>query len=137
MWKKAIVGAAALMIAGSIIVYAQQRPEAPTMSVETGALRAGIARDLAKMRMDRFATARDLRPPSDPVARLQRRADALSVRGAALKRLAETLAPIYQSFDEGQKRRFTILARFMRSHPRHFGQGRGEMDVRGGIARER
>ena len=183
MWKKAIVGAAALMIAGSIIVYAQQRPEAPTMSVETGAftdsrvgaphaglklnaedmaafadariaaLHAGLKlsadqekiwpafeqalRDLAKMRMDRFTTARDLRPPSDPVARLQRRADALSVRGAALKRLAETLAPIYQSFDEGQKRRFTILARFMRSHPRHFGQGRGEMDGRGGIARQR
>ena len=183
MWKKVIAGAAALMIAGSIIVYAQQRPEAPTVSVETdaftdshvgaphaglklnaedmaafanariAALHAGLKlsadqekiwpafeqalRDLAKMRMDRFTTARDLRPPSDPVARLQRRADALSVRGAALKRLAETLAPIYQSFDEGQKRRFTILAQFMRSHPRHFGQGRGEMDGRGGIARER
>ena len=45
--------------------------------------------------------------------RLQRLADALTVRGAALKRLADTLAPLYQSLDDGQKRRFTILARFM------------------------
>ena len=176
MWKKAFVGAAALMIAGSIIVYAQQRSETPIVSVDKGAftesrvgephaglklnaedmaafsdariagLHAGLKlnidqekiwpafeqalRDLAKMRMDRFAAARDLQPSSDPVQRLQRRADALSARGAALKRLADTLAPIYQSFDDGQKRRFTLLARFMRPHLRHFGMGRGEMDGR-------
>jgi zinc resistance-associated protein len=176
MWKKAFVGAAALMIAGSIIVYAQQGSEAPIVSVNkgafadsrVGALHAGLGlnaedmaafadariaalhaglklnadqekiwpafeqalRDLAKMRMDRFAAARDLQPSSDPVQRLQRRADALSVRGAALKRLADTLSPLYQSFDDGQKRRFTILARFIRPHPRHFGLGRGEMDGR-------
>jgi zinc resistance-associated protein len=179
MWKKAFVGAAALMIAGSIIVYAQQGSETPIVSVNKGAftdsrvgephaglklnaedmaafsdariagLHAGLKlntdqektwpaleqalRDLAKMRIDRLAVARDLQPSSDPVQRLQRRADALSVRGAALKRLADTLAPIYQSFDEGQKRRFTILARFIRPHPRHFGMGRGEMDGRGGM----
>lgn len=85
------------------------------------------------MRIDRLAVARDLQPPSNPVQRLQRRADALTVRGAALKRLADTLAPIYQSFDDGQKRRFTILARFMRPHPRHYGLGRGDMDGRSGI----
>ena len=179
MWKKAFVGAAALMIAGSIIVYAQQGSETPIVSVNKGAftdsrvgephaglklnaedmaafsdariagLHAGLKlnidqekiwpafeqalRDLAKMRMDRFAAARDLQPSSDPVQRLQRRADALSARGAALKRLADTLAPLYQSLDDGQKRRFTILARFMRPHPRHFGMGRGEMDGRGGM----
>ena len=33
MWKKAFVGTAVLMIAGSMIVYAQQRPE-PGASVE-------------------------------------------------------------------------------------------------------
>ena len=179
MWKKAFVGAAALMIAGSIIVYAQQGSDTPIVSVDKGAftdsrvgephaglklnaedmaafsdariagLHAGLKlntdqekiwpafeqalRDLAKMRMDRFAAARDLQPSSDPVQRLQRRADALSARGAALKRLADTLAPLYQSLDDGQKRRFTILARFMRPHPRHFGMGRGEMDGRGGM----
>jgi hypothetical protein len=50
---------------------------------------------------------------SDPVVRLQRLADAFSLRGAALKRLADTLAPLYQSLDDGQKRHFTILARFL------------------------
>ena len=44
--------------------------------------------------------------------RLQRLADSLTMRGSALKRLADTLAPLYQSLDDGQKRRFTILARF-------------------------
>ena len=179
MWKKASVGAAALMIAGSIIVYAQQGSEAPIVSVKkgtfadsrVGALHAGLGlnaddmvafadariaglhaglrlnadqeriwpafeqglRDLAKNRMGRFAAARDLQPSSDPVQRLQRRADALSARSAAFKRLADTLAPIYQSFDDGQKRRFTILARFMGPHPRHFGLGQGKADGRGGM----
>src|ERR1019366_2613149 len=106
MWKKAFVGAAALMIAGSIIVYAQQGSEAPIVSVKKGTfadariggLHAGLRlnadqeriwpafeqglRDLAKIRMDRFAAARDPQPSSDPVQRLQRRADALSARGA-------------------------------------------------------
>ncbi len=178
MWKKAFLGAAALMIAGSIIVYAQQGPEAQTMSVDKGefagsrigalhaelalnaddmaafadariaALHAGLKlsadqekiwpafeqalRNLTKMRMDRFAAARNLQPSSDPVQRLQRRADALSAHGAALKQLADSLAPLYQSFDEGQKRRFTILARFLRAHSQHFGLGRGGMDRRGG-----
>jgi zinc resistance-associated protein len=180
MRKKAFVGAAVLMIAGSTIVYAQQRPEAPGTSTEDkgavadaraaaphaglklnaedmtafadariAALHAGLKlnadqekiwpafeqalQDLDKMRMDRFAVARDQQPSSDPVQRLQRLADAFSTRGTTLKRLADTLAPLYQSFDEGQKRRFTILARFMRPHPQHFGMGRGEMDSRGGM----
>jgi hypothetical protein len=50
-------------------------------------------------------------PTEDPVARLQRRADALLQQGAVLKRLADAAAPLWQSFDEGQKRRFAILAR--------------------------
>jgi hypothetical protein len=67
-------------------------------------------RELAQLRTDRFT--RDQQPSSDPVVRLQRLADALSTRGTTLKRLADTLAPLYQSLDDGQKRRFTILARF-------------------------
>ena len=169
MWKKAVIGAAVFMIAGSIIVYAQQGPEAPIVSVEKSAFTIRVwqhymrgssstrrtwrrlpmralrrcmqASNLTPIRKRPgqpssrhyaittrcgwigLPIARDLQPPSDPVQRLQRRADALTVRGAALKRLADTLAPIYQSFDDGQKRRFTILARFMRPHPRHFGLG--------------
>ncbi len=180
MWKKAVIGTVALVFAGSIIVYAQQRPESPGVSAEDkgaftdsrvaaphaglklnaedraafadariAALHAGLKlnadqeknwpafeqalRDLAKMQMDRLATARNQQPPLDPVQRLQRRADALSTRGAALKRLADTLAPLYQSLDDGQKRRFTILAQFMRPHPRQFGMWRAQIDGRGGM----
>src|SRR5450759_528336 len=173
MWKKAFVGATALMIAGSMIVYAQQRPEEPDASAEDkgafadarvaslheglefnaedmaafadariAALHAGLKlnadqekiwpnfeqslRDLTKMRTDGFAATLEQQPSSDPVIRLQRLADALSTRGAVLKRLADTLAPLYQSFDDGQKRRFTILARFMRPHTHNFGMRHGE-----------
>ena len=157
MWKIAFVCAAAFMIAGSMIVYAQQGPTEPSARVEDkdastsegiaagrprfnvedmaafadariAALHAGLKlnadqektwpafeqalRELTKLRMDRFAVTRDQQPSSDPVMRLQRLADALSTRGTTLKRLADTLAPLYQSLDDGQKRRFTILARF-------------------------
>jgi zinc resistance-associated protein len=176
MWKKRFVCAAALMIAGSMMAYAQQGPGEPTASAtdkgrsintdediaalhgtpkfnmedmaafadaRIAALHAGLKlnadqekiwppfeqslRDLIKMRTDGFAAAtREQQPSSDPVMRLQRLADALSTRGAVLKRLAETLAPLYQNFDEGQKRRFTILARFIRPNAQDFGLRRGD-----------
>jgi zinc resistance-associated protein len=172
MWKKAFVCAAALMIAGPMIVHAQQSPKGPSAAEDKGAstnedlaalhsapkfnmedmaafadariaaLHAGLKlnadqekiwpnfeqslRDLTKMRTDGFAATLEQQPSSDPVIRLQRLADALSTRGAVLKRLADTLAPLYQSFDDGQKRRFTILARFMRPHTHNFGMWHGE-----------
>src|SRR5262245_12189101 len=172
MWKTALVGATALVIAGSAFVYAQQRPgmmpggqgmmqdrpggfggwrpNAEDMSAfadaRIAALRAGLRlnpeqeknwpafeqalRDVAKMRMDRLAASRDQQPPADPVERLHRRADALTTRGAALKRLADAATPLYQSLDEGQKQRFAMLSRFARPgmHP---GMWRGDME-RGG-----
>jgi len=186
MWKKAFVCATALMIAGSMIVYAQQGPRGPGASGEDrggttntneaavhwapkfnmedmaafadariAALHAGLKlnadqekiwptleqslRDLIKMRMERSAAKPEQQPSSDPVMRLQRLAGVLSTRGAVLKHLADALAPLYQSFDDGQKRRFTILARFMRPHsqhsgdnfhggPHHFGRSEGMPD---------
>jgi len=165
MWKTALVGATALVIAGSAFVYAQQRPGMPGFGqggfggwrpnaedmsafadARIAALRAGLRlnpdqekhwpafeqalRDAAKMRMDRLAARRDQQPPADPVERLQRRADALSTRGAALKRLADAATPLYQSLDEGQKQRFAMLSRFARpgGHP---GMWRGDMERRG------
>ncbi|MBV9521739.1 MAG: Spy/CpxP family protein refolding chaperone [Alphaproteobacteria bacterium] len=53
---------------------------------------------------------------SDPVERLKRVADAMSKRGAALKQIADTASPLYQSLDDAQKNRFRILARFGRHH---------------------
>src|SRR5262249_29453484 len=124
MWKKALFGATALVIAGSAFVYAQQRPGMLGMGgwrpnaedmgafadARIAALHAGLKltpeqeknwpaveaalRDLAKQRIDRIA-ARDQQPPTpaSPIERLQRRADALTARGTALKRLPDAAAP--------------------------------------------
>jgi zinc resistance-associated protein len=178
MWKKAVVGAAALMIAGSMVVYAQQRAGGPgggfgdqgrwRLSVEDmsafadariAALHAGLKlnadqekswpafeqalRDFAKMRTERFAAARAEQQPAaspverNPIERLQRRADAMTTRGTALKHLADSATPLYQSLDDAQKHRFAMLARFMRPHPDHAmwrGQpgGPGGFGMRGG-----
>ena len=166
MWKKAVVGAAVVLVAGSMMVYAQQqrfggpggaggmmgsplagwRPSADDMSAfadaRIAALHAGLRltadqekswpafeqalRDAAKIRIDRMTAARDQQPSANPIERLQRRADAMTTRGAALKHLADTAAPLYQSLDDAQKQRFTMLARFLRPHERH-----GAMERRG------
>jgi zinc resistance-associated protein len=186
MWKTAAAGAAALLIAGSMIVSAQQRPgfdgprgyDAPRgyggphdmqrfgdwhpsaqdlaafADARIAALHAGLQltadqekswpsfeqalREVAKMRMERLAAARDEQTPASPIERLQRRADAMTTHGAALKRLADAAAPLYQSLDDAQKRRFAMLARFMRprdgGHMMHhrFGGSPGGDDGRGG-----
>jgi hypothetical protein len=62
-------------------------------------------REFAKTRLDlreeRFGQAR----LDNPIERMQRNADALTRRGAALKRLADAAGPLYQSLDDAQKRR--------------------------------
>ena len=161
MWKKAVVGAAVVLVAGSMMVYAQQqrfggpgtpggmmgsplagwRPSADDMSAfadaRIAALHAGLRltadqekswpafeqalRDAAKIRIERRTAARDQQPSANPIERMQRRADAMTTRGAALKRLADTAAPLYQSLDDAQKQRFAMLARFLRPHERHGG----------------
>jgi zinc resistance-associated protein len=59
-------------------------------------------------------------PPAEnvnPIERMQREADAMTTRGAALKKLADAAGPLYQSLDDGQKQRFLVLSRPM--GPRH------------------
>jgi hypothetical protein len=81
-------------------------------------------RELAKQRADRrrefadrMAARREAQrsdnPPPAPnaIERLRRGADALSTRGAALKKFADAAEPLYQSLDEAQKRRFSMLLR--------------------------
>jgi hypothetical protein len=181
MWKKAAIGAAAVLIAGSMIVHAQQRPGfdglrgyggphdmqrfgdwhpsaqdlAAFADARVAALHAGLQltadqekswppfeqalREVAKMRIERLSAARDEQTPASPIERLQRRAEAMSAHGAALKRLADAAAPLYQSLDDAQKRRFAMLARFMRPgdaggmmmHHR-FGGGPGSYEGQGG-----
>jgi zinc resistance-associated protein len=103
------------------------------------------ARDYQKLRLDRlsaaFETRRSGRPSStDPVARMEQRADALSQTGAALKKLADATGPLYNSLDDGQKRRFAILSRLGRDGERGerlrgFLRERGERGFRRGEER--
>ncbi|HET9715772.1 MAG TPA: Spy/CpxP family protein refolding chaperone [Pseudolabrys sp.] len=73
-------------------------------------------RDLAKQRAERVAARANVDRPSDPIERLSRRADAMSQRAASLKKLADAAGPLYKSLDDGQKRRFAMLARFGARH---------------------
>ncbi|MEP7030842.1 MAG: Spy/CpxP family protein refolding chaperone [Pseudolabrys sp.] len=142
MWKTVLAGTAALAIAGTSLVYAQQgpggsdgakrwRPTAADISAlgdaRVAALHAGLKlsadqeknwpaveaalRDLAKQRSERFAARASADRPKDPMERLSLRAEVMTQRGAALKKVADASGPLYKSLDEGQKHRFTMLAR--------------------------
>ena len=154
-----IVGACGI---GSLSVLAQQAPEqsnrplfsredaAAFLEARIAALHAGLQltpeqerlwppfeqayRERGKLRIARISAA--VPPNEDPIARLQRRADALLQQGGVLKRLADAAAPLWQSLDEGQKRRFAALARpFNRQIGIGFGRGfgsRGDVPGRDG-----
>src|SRR5467141_422831 len=141
MWKAIVAGTAALAIAGTTLVYAQQRgrleggqrwrPNTEDLrafgEARLAALKAGLvltpeqeknwpafeqaARDFGKLRTDRMAAMRNAQPGADPVERLRQRATAMTDTGAALKKLADATDPLYKSLDENQKRRFAILNR--------------------------
>ena len=164
MLKSIATATAALAIAGSSIVYAQQHFGGPggygddgprfehrhKLSIDDrkafadariAALKAGLQltpdqeknwpafeqalRDLVKLRLDRIK-AREEReaaggqPSADPFTRLQHRADRLAQSGTALKHLADTGAPLYQSLNDAQKERFKMLARMLRHHHHRF-----------------
>ena len=76
-------------------------------------------RDMAKQRAERFAARQSAQKPADPIARLNRRAEAMESRGAALKKLAAAAGPLYQSLDEAQKHRFVVLARLTGRQSHH------------------
>ena len=78
-------------------------------------------RAAAKDRIDRVqarqAAGDGAQPQAgDPVERLKRIADAMSRRGAVLKQIADTAAPLYASLDDAQKNRFRMMSRFGRHH---------------------
>ena len=85
-------------------------------------------RDLAKQRSDWFAARASADKPKDPVERLNLRADVMTKRGAALKKLADAAGPLYKSLDEGQQHRFVMLAKLGgRGGEREHGQRGGWM----------
>jgi hypothetical protein len=85
-------------------------------------------RDLAKQRSERFAARASTEKPKDAVERMTLRADMLTKSGAALKKLADAAAPLFKSLDDGQKRRFEMLAHL---EGRHFDGGPGGRGERG------
>jgi len=140
MWKGILAGGVALAIAGSSLVYAQQRPRmdgqrwrpnAEDMrafgEARLAALKAGLtltaeqeknwpafeaaAREFGKLRLDRMNAMRNAQPTDDPAERLRRRATAMADTRAVLKKLADATDPLYKSLDDNQKRRFAILSR--------------------------
>ena len=110
-------------------LYAEQEKNWPALET--------ALRDLAKLRPS--GSPRAPAPTDaerDPVERLAKRAQALESRGAALKKLADAAAPLYKSLDEGQKHRFTVLARLGAHH--RFGHHAGrEWRAAGGITTAR
>jgi hypothetical protein len=172
MWKAILAGAAALAIAGTSFVYAQQRDHGPARWRSHGAdhpvnrglsqedataftdariagLKAGLRlnpdqdklwpayetalRDIAKAHLERRASRQGEPRPTDPVERLRRQGEALTAAGANLTRLADAQDPLYQSLDDGQKRRFQRLSHMMRHHARFAGmQQRRGHERRGG-----
>jgi hypothetical protein len=154
MLKMVTAGAAALMVIAGASAYAQQPPtgqdfgrrqqfgpedRAAFLDARVAALHAGLRltpeqekawpafeqayRDVAATRTNAFGSRAE--QPSDPVQRAQRRADALAARSAAIKRYADALAPLFQSLDDNQKRRFGILSRMERPHFHRFAFWRG------------
>jgi zinc resistance-associated protein len=141
MWKAIVAGTAALAIAGTSLVYAQQRggrdgaqrwqPNTEDLrafgEARLAGLKAGLmltpeqeknwpafeqaARDFGKLRMDRVTAMRNAPRSDDPVERLRQRATALSDTGTAMKKLADATDPLYKSLDDSQKRRFAVLNR--------------------------
>lgn len=161
MWKPILAGTAALAIAGTSFVYAQQRDNAPARwrpsqedaaaftDARIAALKAGLRltpdqeklwpafdtalRDIGKVHLERRATRQNEPGPTDPVERLRRQAEALTTAGASLKRLADAQEPLYQSLDDSQKRRFQMLSRMMMRQSRFADmRERGGRDWRGG-----
>ncbi len=166
MDKILAVVATAVMLVGTS-AYAQERPagldfgrrqqftpedRAAFLNARIAALHAGLGltpeqekswpafeqayRDLAATRGNR-AFGRRAEQTTDPVQRAQGRADSLAARSVAFRRYADALGPLYQSFDETQKRRFDILSRVERR--RSFGlfrdEDRGEFNFRRGELR--
>ena len=73
-------------------------------------------RDMAKQRSAWFTARASADKPKDPIERLAARAQVMSDRGAALKKLADAAGPLYKSLDDAQKHRFVMLARVDGGH---------------------
>lgn len=94
------------------------------------------ARAMQQLRFDRINTFREARRNRDgdpkrvaPAERMRQKATRMSESGAALRKLADAMGPLYDSLDDAQKRRFAALSRM--GGPRA-GQGRFQRGGRDG-----
>jgi len=142
MWKVLVAGTTMLTIVGSTLASAQQPSPAERShraqltaddiaaftDARIAALKVALKltpaqeknwpaveqafRDLSKERVAQRAARGAAGQRTDATERLRDRADALTTRAAALRRLADAEKPLYQSLDEAQKRRFGVAFRF-------------------------
>jgi len=76
-------------------------------------------RDLVQLRIQRLQARQageQQQQPTTPFERLSQRADNMAKSSAALKKIADAGAPLYQSLNDDQKSRFVKLARMLRPH---------------------
>jgi len=148
MWKSIVSAAVGATLVGATLLQAQGRPpemggdrreltsedRAALLDARIAALKAGLkltpgqeanwtafeqaSRNLAKLHLEHRAKESET-PSSDPIERLQHRADRVLKFGTALKQFADAAAPLYQSLDDSQKRRFRILASYLRPRTGH------------------
>ena len=88
-------------------------------------------RDRNKLRSDRFAARASADRPSDPIERMQLRAQRMSDAGTSLKAIADAAGPLYKSLDDAQKQRFTVLARLDGPRMHHWRGEHSRRDSRG------
>jgi zinc resistance-associated protein len=113
----------------------------PEQETNWPAVEAAI-RDIAKERATRIGERRAARettgaPRPNVIERMRQRADALTTRGADLKKLADASEPLYKSLTDSQKRRLVAMLRNAgpsaergwRAEGRRFGEG-GRFDHR-------
>jgi hypothetical protein len=101
-----------------------QRIEARQARMQQGGAQPGAAPQEGAA-PQQGATPQPAETPKSPFDRLARRADAMAKTSAALKKVAETGVPLYQSLTDAQKERLKTLARVLRPHPRHFAFNEG------------
>jgi hypothetical protein len=69
----------------------------------------GAARDAMKSRMEERQKLRAAGPATNPIDRMQRRAERLTLRGQSMQKIADAARPFYASLTDEQKHRLPVL----------------------------
>jgi hypothetical protein len=133
MWKLAVCAFTAMTMAGASPGYAQQRPTAEDIpylaNARAAGLKAGLAltaeqealwpavatamREFGKSRFDLMYGASGDLQQNTAIDFERQRSVKMEATAHALKNLADAEDALYQTLDDGQKRRFNIIKRGM------------------------